>query len=179
MAQQLFSILSLYNFDNTIFDGVTFPDQLNKDDVIDNILLTCTELELLYPDVETMRRALEVWSAKSQYSWDKLAKTLTLEYNPIWNKDGEIIETRNINSEQNANSTDSVTGFNTSSFQNANSVKTNADAYSTETSTRTEHGNIGVTTTQQMIKEERETAMFNLIDAITEDFKKRFCLLVY
>ena len=41
------------------------------------------------------------------------------------------------------------------------------------------HGNIGVTTTQQLIKEEREIALFNIYDIIIEDFKKRFCLLVY
>lgn len=179
MAQQLFSILSLYNFDPTIFDEVVFPASLNKDEVIDNICLSCAELELLYPDIETMRRALTIWSKKSAYTWEKLEKTLLLEYNPIWNKDGTITETRNTNSEQSANSATGVTGFNTSAFQNADNVNSNASADTTETMTRTEQGNIGVVTTQSMIKEEREVAYFNLIDAITEDFKKRFCLLVY
>lgn len=40
------------------------------------------------------------------------------------------------------------------------------------------HGNIGVTT-QQLIQEEREIARFNLYDIIIEDFKQRFCVLVY
>lgn len=179
MAQQLFSILSLYNFDPSIFDGVQFPESLERDDVIDNICLSCAELELLYPDIATMKRALSVWSTKSQYAWSKLEKTLYFEYNPIWNKDGEIVESRNINSEQSANSTNGVTGFNTSSFQNADNVNSTAQADTTETVSRIERGNIGVTTTQQMIREEREIAYFNLIDAITDDFKKRFCVLVY
>ena len=41
------------------------------------------------------------------------------------------------------------------------------------------HGNIGVTTTQQLIREQRETDLFNLYDIIIEDFKMRFCILVY
>ena len=45
--------------------------------------------------------------------------------------------------------------------------------------TRTEQGNIGITTTQQMINEEREVDKFNLMYYIIDSFKKRFCLLVY
>lgn len=41
------------------------------------------------------------------------------------------------------------------------------------------HGNIGVTTTQQLIKEQRAIDLFNLYDIIIEDFKMRFCILVY
>ena len=41
------------------------------------------------------------------------------------------------------------------------------------------HGNIGVTSTQDMIKQEREIDLFNLYDIIIEDFKMRFCILVY
>lgn len=41
------------------------------------------------------------------------------------------------------------------------------------------HGNIGVTTTQQMLQQEREIDTFNIYDIIIESFKARFCLLVY
>lgn len=44
---------------------------------------------------------------------------------------------------------------------------------------QTESGNIGVTMTQQMISAEREIAVFNIIDFIINDFKERFCLLIY
>ena len=44
---------------------------------------------------------------------------------------------------------------------------------------QSETGNIGVTMTQQMITAEREIAMFNIIDFIINDFKERFCLLIY
>ena len=41
------------------------------------------------------------------------------------------------------------------------------------------YGNIGVTTTQQMIEAERNVVKFNIVDYIVEDFKQRFCLLIY
>lgn len=44
---------------------------------------------------------------------------------------------------------------------------------------RTEQGNIGITTTQQMIKEERDLAFFNLFDVIADSFIKFFCVAVY
>ena len=48
-----------------------------------------------------------------------------------------------------------------------------------EAITRVEQGNIGVTTSQQMIREQREIVLFNLYEFITESFKKQFCLMVY
>ena len=41
------------------------------------------------------------------------------------------------------------------------------------------HGNIGVTTSQQMIESERQVSLYNIIDVIINSFKNRFCLLVY
>lgn len=40
-------------------------------------------------------------------------------------------------------------------------------------------GNYGQTTTQQMIKEEQELAKFCIEDFIIQEFKERFCILVY
>ena len=40
-------------------------------------------------------------------------------------------------------------------------------------------GNIGVTTTQQMLEEERRLALFNIVQFIIDDFKSYFCILVY
>lgn len=41
------------------------------------------------------------------------------------------------------------------------------------------YGNIGVTTTQQMIEAEREVVRFNLTETIIAEFKQRFCIMVY
>lgn len=41
------------------------------------------------------------------------------------------------------------------------------------------YGNIGVTTTQQMIQQERDIAQFNITETIIQDFKKQFCIGIY
>lgn len=41
------------------------------------------------------------------------------------------------------------------------------------------HGNIGVTTTQQMIQSELELAKFKIYETIADSFVQEFCLMVY
>lgn len=41
------------------------------------------------------------------------------------------------------------------------------------------HGNIGVTTSQQMIMSEREVSEFCMVEYIINDFISRFCVMVY
>lgn len=41
------------------------------------------------------------------------------------------------------------------------------------------HGNIGVTTTQDMITQERELWLWNIYEEITGQFKEEFCVLIY
>lgn len=58
--------------------------------------------------------------------------------------------------------------------------KTKQESFNkTDTETIRARGNIGVTTTMQMLKEQRDIVKFNLYDIITEEFKYRFCILVY
>lgn len=62
-----------------------------------------------------------------------------------------------------------------------NTEKENVNDGRTGNHTRTGrvHGNIGVTTSQQMIQSERELVVFNLYDVIAESFIENFCLMVY
>lgn len=53
-----------------------------------------------------------------------------------------------------------------------------ADNEETETYEHS-HGNIGVTTTQKLIREQREVAEFNVYDRIIKDFMDRFCIMVF
>lgn len=77
---------------------------------------------------------------------------------------------------------------NTSGTDNYTSTDTGTDNYiSTDTGTIDNNnkrefykrGNQGVTTTQQMIREEQALAKFNIDDYIINEFKKRFCILLY
>lgn len=47
------------------------------------------------------------------------------------------------------------------------------------TITRKEQGNIGVTTTQEMIQQERDISLFNWYDIVCDSFVAEFCINVY
>lgn len=74
---------------------------------------------------------------------------------------------------ENGNITNTETGKDTEN-ENVNGGRTGR-----HTRTGRAHGNIGVTTSQQMIQSERDLVVFNLYDVIAESFIENFCLMVY
>lgn len=253
------SITALYMYDSTLFDGLQLPEGVDKETLVDNILLDAASLEVLYPDPIFLNRAINVWSKKRLPVWTELQKTLEYEYNPIDNYDRTETVTEGI--ERSGTGSSSRSGTNTSSgnsktdteSSSSSSGKTetensssssgtntgtasntayNSDAFadttknvtsgsstgseegsstttssgsdegsSTTTSSSSEtisetgetessssedrtmttrtRGNIGVTTTQQMIMAQREVVSFNLLDVIEDEFIAKFCLAVY
>ena len=207
------SIMGMYDYDDSIFDGLELPTYtdvehqtvytINKDKLIQNILLNCAELEVIYPDITTMKLAIGVWSAAEFRTWEKLFATTMIAYNPIWNVDATVDHTNRIAGSDNRSiaryntvtpnttSEHSVQGFNsntwasadkdvmTGSVQDNGSVTDDSTDDHTETYNERRTGNIGVTSTQSMIEQERNVAEFSMINYITQAFKVRFCLMVY
>lgn len=236
------SVLGLYKYDQSLFDNLQLPDGFTADDrttLINNLLMECAEFECTYPNFDFCKAAIGFWSKARLHVWQKLYATMFFEYNPIWNKDGTITETRTkeysgaksgtVTSSKedwatkediatdsllaggNLDSTteNQTAGFNSNDYvkkdktivdqtwdeTDTHSIRHNITDHdsgtgsSTETGStsgdeseeyvRTEQGNIGLTSTQQLIKEEREVAQFEIDDFIIKDFKKQFCILVY
>lgn len=75
------------------------------------------------------------------------------------------------------------TGTDTYSHTGRQDVDRNLERNTTDTGTvkheRLEQGNIGLTSTQDLISQERQIALFNIMDVIIKDFIKRFCIAVY
>lgn len=181
------SILALYNADNSLFDDMQLPAAIDRETVINGILLKCSELEILYPDPDYMKTALRIWSGYRITVWQSLYDTTQYDYNPIWNKDGTITETESRNTSSSASGSgtgqQAVKAFNESDWADHTKNTSTSQASSSEnegiTRERREQGNIGITTTQQMIKEEREVSEFNVIQYIIDDFQNEFCLQIY
>lgn len=73
--------------DQTLFDLLELPEGIDKETVVDNILLQGGEFEVLYPDPEFMRNAIGMWGRKHYYTFDKWAKAQAIEYEPLENYD--------------------------------------------------------------------------------------------
>lgn len=90
------SALGLNEWDGTLWDNFVVPQGVNKSDVTNTIMLETADLELLYPDFDTMKAAIGIWSRAELPIWQKLYDTVQLEYNPIWNVDTTETETRGV-----------------------------------------------------------------------------------
>lgn len=181
---------------------------INRSDLADYICLKAAGLSLVYPDADFMKQAISVWSKAHSHEWQRLFDTLFYKYNPMWNKDGKIQEdgrdspdiTTTYNKsypKRDAGTTTMYThGYdavsnNTVNWAPADKIEhdnsitegetgTTRDAGTTITSlTRTEQGNIGVTSTQELISQERDLAMWSFDDYIANEYIKEFCVMVY
>lgn len=239
MMRATLDIVGMYNYDNTLFDLMLIPEQIDRQTLIDNLLMDCAEREIIYSNYGFLKQAIGSWSRKQLPVWHELYNTTQYDYNPIWNKDGTIIEveTRDLKGTEDVKdyvdrvdnltdksirdtkdketrdlkdeSLDSVYGFNSSTDAPASKNETKAtgtdtvehtgsdtlnhtgrqdvdrtiDRDTTDTGTikheRTEKGNIGLTSTQDLIQQQRDLVLFNLMDKIIEDFGKKFCLSIY
>lgn len=160
------SILGLNELSNgSVWDRLIVPDGIDRDDLINNILMECAELGLVYTDPDTMKNMIGIWSRKEQTNWIQLKKALETEYDPLHNYDRHE-EWRDTGSSQ-------VAGFN----QDADMADRDA-AQSDHTGHL--YGNIGVTMATQMAQAELAFRIqTNLLDAITQSFKNQFCVQVY
>ena len=66
-----------------LFDDLKIPDSVSKETVCNQLLFDTLELEVLYADGPTMRRALGVYSETMLPSWTRYAETLGLKYDAL------------------------------------------------------------------------------------------------
>ena len=207
MAFASLSIYGLYTYNAEIFDNLVLPSGLDKDILVSDILTECSDFALLYPNYDFMKMLIGVWSQKELLIWTRLHESETIEYNPIENYDRHESISRSVTSESSgesaASSKANTTGTGTSKAGKtaydsgsirdvAQSDNINTDASMGESSESSQnsasgvetvinhsHGNIGVTTAQQMIEGYREVSQFCTYDYIVQSFKDRFCVQVY
>lgn len=213
--------------DQTLFDLLELPDLIDKETVVDNIMLQGGEFEVVYADPEFMRNAIGMWGRKHYYTFDKWAQAQQIEYNPLENYDrienwsdtgnrGEKSQarrdsgnTRTFNNQDKrtlatgSTTENEVSAYDSSEYQPADSTRvdndgtdtmdysgTIKDEYGEGSSGQTTenkkdvhdgriHGNVGVTTSQQMLQAEYEIARFNIVEQITDLFIMEFCIPVY
>lgn len=187
------TLLGLYNWDESILDGLTLPDGIDRETLKTNLLAETAELELLYQDPNIMKVLITAWARSMQRPWERMLLALNEEYNPLHNYDRT--EEWEDTGETNSNTTSAGTGSTVRKNAGWNPGAGLADSgQDTTNTTGTEayegesrnlrkgraYGNIGVTTSAAMLKEEVDTRQkYNIYDIIVADFKSRFCLMVY
>ena len=85
--EQLYNLGKAYHID--IFSGITLSanSPINRTVLINTILERCGMNFSMYADPSVMLSAINVWSARNQYTFEHVAKIIKAEYSPIENKD--------------------------------------------------------------------------------------------
>ena len=203
MSSATMSILGMYQMgqynNDDLFENMQIPSGIDRTDLINNILEQGAAFEILYPDYDYLKFSIGAWSKRWYRTMEKWLKALTVSYDPLNNYDRHEEWTDN---DKVSGKTETAAGVNTTGQDELSVTAYNSDQYhnkektdssgtsestgSSETNTDAESkhsghlwGNIGVTTSQKMLREELDVHKFNLIQQITDLFLTEFCILVY
>lgn len=176
--------------DQKLFDLFVLPasyDSTTKDAIIGNMMLKGGEFEVLYADPLFTREAIGYVAKKWYETFDKWAEALAIEYNPLENYDRNESETStgtgSAASQSSGTTEGQVSAFDSSDYQNKDKETTSdgTQSQSTSSGSRTSriHGNIGVTTSQQMLEAELSVRRFSLIDKISDVMLREIVIPVF
>ena len=196
MLQPRMTLYGMYQYDPTLFDGVVLPDGMDKTLMVNQIIRQSGDLFPYYQVPPEVKSAITEWFTRRKDNFAKLWQGFTAEYNPIENYDRQedSTETPNIthtlsNSGQDASTNEAdVQGYNGTDYvpnsRTKSSGTSSTNGTDTESGTRTYtsriHGNIGVTTSAQML--EGELTLRRSLDIyalIAEEFEKDNLIQVY
>ena len=226
------TLWGIYQYDKTLFDNIVLPDGIDKDNLVSDIMRNSGDLYPYHQVPEYLKRNITFWFSRRLFDFDRMYKSLRMEYSPIENYDriedikreykdsGTDTETLTLGSSTTSShtgtDTDSTQGggsnekgvsaynedgytnrekdtetHNSNNTQTYNSTVTNTGSGSDKTQTdygkqRTEtentriHGNIGVTTSQQMIESEMSLrAKYDIYKIISREFEREFLVQIY
>ncbi len=198
------TLLGWYNWDNTLFDGFTVPAGLDKETAVNTILMRCGEFGVIYSNPDFLKFAITNWSDRHQAQFTRMVTALAEQYNPIHNYDryegfkdvksgnrdvnGKLTSTGTSDStEENTISADNAKDYqpdskSTTAVQTGNNSTDNTNESYSDTIKHDSHlyGNIGVTTSQQMLESEIDLRYkFGIYDLIAAKFVEEFCIAIY
>ena len=219
MAESKITLIGCYNYFDSmkddLFKYLTLPSGINKETLVNNILMNGGEFEILYSNPDFFQDMIKIWSNKWNRTFTKWQTALSIKYDPLYNYDRteEYDDTRSekegIKKNENVTAHNSSVSSETGETTNAKSAydsatytpydKSNSSSSGSNTSDsntgvtgnqdrdRTEtlkhrahlYGNIGVTTSQQMLHDELDIAQWNIYEHITDLFLEEFTIYTY
>ena len=238
MSQAKITLIGIENYlnpDRSVFDKMNLPAGIDKELLVGAIILRCQEFELLYSDPDFLIDAVNIWSRKNYWTFERWVNAINIQYNPLYNYDrteeytdthsgtynkngsgnssgttgttNDLTETHNLASTNDVTNTHSEKAFNdttlvstqtdvvdqdgsdTGTITNTGTVTGNysntdanteagTDGYTNQHNARL-YGNIGVTTSQQMLQSELDIARWNMYEHMADLFASEFCIMVY
>lgn len=144
---------------NDLWDLLQLPAGIDKETVVNNIIMRGGEFEVIYPNYNYMRSFIGVWSNKHYRTFEKWISALNLEYNPLenYNRHEEYTDIGTNGSTRTGSRTGSITGNDT--ITNTG-TQTNQTAYNS-TQTEAKSGNDTTLRTDNLTETTEETTTNN------------------
>lgn len=185
------NLKTLYEYDNTIFSDMVFPEDADEELCVLSILVNAGLMTPIYNDPYTNKKVNAFWAKSNLFNFTQVWNALNTEYNPIENYDRytdahrDINDTGRYDSNSNGSTTGTVAPFDSDSWRNSDKTNSETNAGSTSESDKKDnftehvHGNIGVTTAQQMINQEIELRKQSFYKWLADRYIEENCLGVY
>ena len=178
-----------------LFEDMILPDHLDKEVVLNSILIECGELPIMWADYPFLKNRSRVWFKRKKPIFDKMVELLEMEFNPLYNYDRfeEYAESETekgsatSSGSGNATNTNAATSYESEAFKNtdkqtsqsSNSAQSSSDNKRDFTHSAHLFGNIGITTSVDMLTQAAEWYSTDIPKIIAEEFKCDFCIGLY
>lgn len=86
-VREQITTLTMFNAEPTLFEGFALPQGLDRELVIDNLILEVAQLNVIYTRPSSLKSMIRLWSRMRLPIWQKLYNTTVLQYDPIENYD--------------------------------------------------------------------------------------------
>lgn len=129
------------NENKSLFDLLQLPEGIDKDLLVDNILLESGDFESLYDNPYFMRNMISVWGRKWYRTFEKWIAVLNMEYNPLENYDRKEFweDQGKMNRKQTQETSDTFQSVVNSTSNTTTTDVQNSESNDTQTSSGTTH----------------------------------------
>lgn len=87
MSSAKITLLGFYNYNNALFDEMVLPDGVDKETLINTILMRGAEYECVYSDPNFMQKLIGSWSRQWQRVFEKWKEVTDTDFAPLDNYD--------------------------------------------------------------------------------------------
>ena len=168
-----------YYCDGGLFKNLTLPEGIDKDTLIYVIMSECGEMAPVWTNAEYMQEVIGLWSNKYKRTFERWVKALEIEYDPLYNYDRKEEWDNTMTSNNSSEAKTNRSAYDSESLTAYDKVEGKDDTAGHEIRKGHLYGNIGVTTSQQMLEAELSVAEWNIYQHIKDLFMQDFCIMIY
>lgn len=168
-----------------LISAISFPETATWDDItvtkaIDERLRLCFSEKPISPAFQSMDRldilqAMGDFLSGKEYELNGLYASTQFDYNPISNYDMTESSRDEDRATTGGSSTESSTSFDSTTQKEVGKTESSGSASNKNIHQLERSGNIGITTTQQMIDQERGILTFDFVQYVAELINNNFC----